>query len=132
MLPSTPPFFFFCNLCGTLTKGRGLPQYTQLYVTSRSIKMLPLFPLYLCLSLSPSPSISLSLSSTSAQQPIHLMQFPSSLLSRHPRRLPSSLFPSLTLSLAAQVMSFFFSWILLPSPISLPPSLALTLSSVSH
>lgn len=26
--------FFWGNLCGMLTKRRGLPQYTQLYVTS--------------------------------------------------------------------------------------------------
>ena len=47
----------FCNLCGTLTKGRGLLQYTQLYVTSRSIKMFPRFPLYLHFSHSPSLSL---------------------------------------------------------------------------
>lgn len=36
----------FCNLCITLRKGRGLPQYTQLYVTTRSIEIFPCFPLY--------------------------------------------------------------------------------------
>lgn len=53
-----------------------MPQYTRLYVTSRSIKMLARFPLYLSFPFSPSVRLSLSLSSTCAQQPIHLMQFP--------------------------------------------------------
>lgn len=116
----THPPLFLCNLCGMLTKGRGLPQYTQLYVTSRSIKMLPRFPLYLPFPFSLSVHLSLSFSSTCAQQPIHLMQFPSAIFipaTSHP--IPFSPFPRLSPSLAAQVMSFFSSWILLPSP-SLP------------
>lgn len=96
-----------------LTEGRGLPPYTRLYVTSRSINMFPRCPLDLHLFLS------LLLPSTSAQWSIHLMQSPLLRCSRSPRisRLPYpvSLFPP---SPAAQVMSFFFSWIPLPSPAS--------------
>lgn len=114
----THPPLFLCNLCGMLTKGRGLPQYTQLYVTSRSIKMLPRFPFYLPFPFSLSVHLSLFL--------IHMCSAANtsnavSLCYLHPCHLPSlSLpFPCLSPSLAAQVMSFFSSWILLPSP-SLP------------
>lgn len=81
-----------------------------------------LFPLSVFHILSPS----IPLSSTAIEQPIHLMQFlPLALASSIPPPTPVPL--SLSLALAAQVMSFFFSWILLP-----PSSLALTLSSASH
>lgn len=128
----THPPLFLCNLCGMLTKGRGLPQYTQLYVTSRSIKMLPRFPLYLSFpfSLSVHLSLSLSFSSTCAQQPIHLMQFPSAIFipaTSHP--IPFSPFPpSLSLPRCTGDVILFQ---LDSPPFSLPP-LALALSSVPH
>lgn len=97
----THPPLFLCNLCGMLTKGRGLPQYTQLYVTSRSIKMLPRFPLYLSFPFSLSVHLSLFL--------IHMCSAANtsnavSLCYLHPCHLPSHPFLSL-------------------SPVSLPPSL---------
>lgn len=85
-------------------------------------------PSFSSLSLSLSISVFLSLVHIcSAANPSNAVSL--CLISRHPRHLPSP--PSLSLSLsvsplAAQVMSFFFSWILLPSP----SSLALTLSYV--
>lgn len=51
--------------------------------------------------------------SASAQQPIHLMQFPSLRASFEPPPQADLSFPP---SCAVQVMSFFFSWIPLPSP----------------
>lgn len=59
-------------------KGEGLPQYTQLYVSSRSIKMLPLFPFH--------PSLPL-IHICSAANPSNAVS--PSLLSLHPCRLPS-------------------------------------------
>ncbi len=111
-----------------LTEGRGSPQYTQLYVTNRSIKMLPLFPLYLCLSHSFSLSISLSLIHIcSAANPSNAVS--PCLLSLHPRHLPSprSLSPSLSLSLSRCTGDVILFQLDSP-PFSLlpPPSLSLS------
>lgn len=127
----THPPLFLCNLCGMLTKGRGLPQYTQLYVTSRSIKMLPRFPLYLPFPFSLSVHLSLSLflihmcSAANTSNAVSLCYL-------HPCHLPSHPFlsfpPSLSLPRCTGDVILFQ---LDSPPFSLPP-LALALSSVPH
>lgn len=125
----THPPLFLCNLCGMLTKGRGLPQYTQLYVTSRSIKMLPRFPLYLPFPFSLSVHLSLFL--------IHMCSAANtsnavSLCYLHPCHLPSHPFLSFPLSLSLPRCTGDVILFQLDSPpFSLPP-LALALSSVPH
>lgn len=116
--PPPPPPKSSSTLCVIYApSGKGVcPHCIPCCVTDQSIEMLPLFPLS-ALPFFFFPSIPSS--PTSARQPIHLMQFPRS-LSLGPCRLPLSLPAPLSLPLSfAQVMSYFFSWILLP------PSLAL-------
>lgn len=100
-----------CNLCSF--RGGGLLSLYSMLCYWPINRDAPSFFLSLLFPFLPSiPS-----SPTSARQPIHLMQFSFS-LSLRPCHLPFSPSPlSLSLSLA-QVMSYFFSWILLP-PLSL-------------
>lgn len=114
--PPPPPPKSSSTLCVIYApSGKGVcPHCIPCCVTDQSIEMLPLFPLCSSLFFPSIPS-----SPTSARQPIHLMQFPPLALTQ---TVPPPLLSPAPLSLPlsfAQVMSYFFSWILLP------PSLAL-------
>lgn len=132
MIYAPPPLFFLFAACSQ--RRGGLPRCSELYVSSRSMKML-ILSISLSFSLPLCPSLCL-VHICSTANPSNAVS--PSCLPLHPRHLPSlCLSLSLPPALAAQVMSFFLAGFssLLPPPFpSLSPPFPISgwLSTAQH